>query len=143
MWNYALNNSEHAQATEEEITTLITNGKISPDTLVWKSGMDSWAEAKDTELGKVIQLHQKHGAPPPLQGISSQFSTTHIENNNVPKNSYTSLLPLISTPIAICTALMVWKFFPNVPKIWFIVGAGILASIVTYIANYLINNNKS
>jgi len=69
MWNYALNNSEHAEATEEEIKMLITNGKISSDTLVWKAGMDSWAKAKDTELGKVIQLHQKQ-TPPPIKRAS-------------------------------------------------------------------------
>jgi len=121
MWNYALNNSEHAEATEEEVTALIANGKISPDTLVWKAGMDGWAKAKNTELGKVIQLHQKQ-MPPPL--------AVTVIPPKLPKQYDESLAIFTDHKPAYTTAKERWKATACELPILFLGSIGLFLAIV-------------
>ena len=61
-WYYVHDNAQHGPFSLEEIKPLIADGSVSPSTLVWEKGMESWLEASETEL-KSLLLEE---APPPF-----------------------------------------------------------------------------
>ena len=42
-WYYEQNGQRQGPVPESELTTLLANGTITPQTLVWKEGMENWA----------------------------------------------------------------------------------------------------
>ena len=44
-WYYAVNNEQKGPVNESEIKTQLASGKLPPDSLVWKDGMDNWTPA--------------------------------------------------------------------------------------------------
>lgn len=61
-WYFSRDNSQQGPFSLEEIKTLIEDGTVSPSTLVWQKGMESWLAASDTELKSLLPEE----APPPL-----------------------------------------------------------------------------
>ena len=52
----------------EELRELVKEGKLTPDSLVWKKGMESWAEAKTVpELSPFFEGEDEE-TPPPIPG---------------------------------------------------------------------------
>ena len=48
---------------------LVKQGKLTPETLVWKKGMESWAEAQTiTELLPLFREEDEELLPPPIPG---------------------------------------------------------------------------
>ncbi|MBQ7855227.1 MAG: DUF4339 domain-containing protein [Muribaculaceae bacterium] len=44
--------------SEQELNTIVVNGKLTPDTLVWRRGMDGWTFArKVSEICKLFLLN--------------------------------------------------------------------------------------
>lgn len=41
-WHYAIHNERNGPVSEEELTTLVQNGTLNRDTLVWREGMPDW-----------------------------------------------------------------------------------------------------
>ena len=53
----------------DELLELVKQGKLTPDTLVWKKGMKSWAKAQTvTELLSLFDEDDDGSAPPPIPG---------------------------------------------------------------------------
>jgi uncharacterized membrane protein len=46
-WYYADNNTQQGPVLESELKGLLSAGKVTPDSLVWKEGMANWTAAKD------------------------------------------------------------------------------------------------
>ena len=44
-WYYAVNNEQKGPVSESEIKAQLATGKLPPDSLVWKDGMDNWTPA--------------------------------------------------------------------------------------------------
>lgn len=44
--------------SEQELNTIVANGKLSPDTLVWRRGMNGWTFAHNvSEINKLFLLN--------------------------------------------------------------------------------------
>lgn len=54
VWYYAVANEQQGPVTEDELASLIEQGTVRADTLVWREGMESWADAKSTVPGVLI-----------------------------------------------------------------------------------------
>lgn len=50
MWYYVQNGQRVGPVGEDEVRSLIANGTIQRQTLVWKKGMQNWVQAGTTEL---------------------------------------------------------------------------------------------
>jgi hypothetical protein len=50
MWYYVLNNQQCGPVDEDTIESLIKNGTIQKETLVWKAGMQEWRRADATSI---------------------------------------------------------------------------------------------
>lgn len=44
-WYYAVNNEQKGPVNESDLKTQLATGKLPPDSLVWKDGMDNWTPA--------------------------------------------------------------------------------------------------
>ncbi len=56
-WYYAEGKEKRGPFTEAQIRPLVTAGKITPDTLVWATGMTNWKPARETPLSILISSH--------------------------------------------------------------------------------------
>jgi len=61
MWYYLINQLRQGPFPLDQIKRLIESGTIQQDTLVWKSGLQNWAAAGETELADHF-----HAPPPPF-----------------------------------------------------------------------------
>jgi uncharacterized RDD family membrane protein YckC len=55
-WHYAENGQQAGPVSEEELLQLAQSGAVTPDTLIWHSGMDGWKPFREA----------RPGLPPPL-----------------------------------------------------------------------------
>lgn len=55
-WFYVEDGEQAGPVGEVALRSLIRNGHIQPDTLVWHEGMPEWQKAKDTEIKNLLQL---------------------------------------------------------------------------------------
>jgi uncharacterized membrane protein len=44
-WYYAVNNEQKGPVNESDLKTQLAGGKLPPETLVWKDGLDNWTPA--------------------------------------------------------------------------------------------------
>lgn len=51
-WWYNLNGQQIGPVSNEEISKLIKEGKLSADSMIWKQGMNNWMPVKHTEYAK-------------------------------------------------------------------------------------------
>ena len=64
----AVNDNSVGPLNYEELREFVREGKLSPDSLVWKKGMESWAEAKTVaELSPFFESEDAE-TPPPIPG---------------------------------------------------------------------------
>ncbi len=54
-WYYAAGEEKKGPFDEAQMAALLLNSEINAGTLVWSEGMSDWAEAGNTELGKLIK----------------------------------------------------------------------------------------
>ncbi len=73
VWYYAEEDRQRGPLSDEEFQELVTKGRVTDETLIWKDGMDSWQSFKDArEAGLVNHISPAHPgqsgpyiAPPP------------------------------------------------------------------------------
>lgn len=54
-----MDNTQFGPFPEDEIGQLITSGKLTGSSLVWKTGLQRWVEARTLpEINKVMMLHK-------------------------------------------------------------------------------------
>lgn len=46
VWYYSKNRQQQGPISEEQLRQLAATGQLQPSDLVWKHGMDQWAEAR-------------------------------------------------------------------------------------------------
>lgn len=46
-WYYAIGGEKHGPVSERYISTLVSEGRINSETLVWIDGMEDWTQAKN------------------------------------------------------------------------------------------------
>ena len=57
MWYFVdKNGQKQGPVSPEDIQSLIDADSITPNTLVWKSGMNSWSVMTDTELKELFPI---------------------------------------------------------------------------------------
>ncbi len=71
-WYYAIGNERKGPVSSESIVAFIKNGEISPNTLVWRQGIENWIPFTQSELSKSVTL----SPPPPPKVPASQKSTS-------------------------------------------------------------------
>jgi hypothetical protein len=80
MWYYSLNNQPVGPVSDETIQSLVQNGTVSRQTLVWKEGMGNWQTIDLTELAAffppVPVAPQQAIVPPPT--ITAQTAQPYM-----------------------------------------------------------------
>jgi len=66
-WYYVLNGTRSGPITQEQFDQLAQSGAITPDTLVWRSGMQTWLPLRDV----LTQTASANGAPGALDSDSA------------------------------------------------------------------------
>jgi hypothetical protein len=61
MWWYANGRSQKGPVDDETMRSLIVDGLVTPDSLVWSEGLDSWRPCSRTRLAEHVPVR-----PPPL-----------------------------------------------------------------------------
>ena len=54
-WYYVVDGASRGPVQEGEIAELFQNGGLSPETLVWKEGMDAWIPLQESPLAAAVQ----------------------------------------------------------------------------------------
>ena len=79
MWYYAQNNAPVGPITCDDLAGRIRTGVVTPDTLVFTSGMPQWQAAKDTpQLAALFAGSAPPAAPPPSIGRRAHDLTYRI-----------------------------------------------------------------
>jgi hypothetical protein len=61
-WYYLENGERKGPVDDQSIKNLLSQRKITEDTLVWKAGMPDWLRAKESPMTILF-------SPPPIPGI--------------------------------------------------------------------------
>ena len=69
-WHYADASKQQHQATEDQLPSLVSQGAITPATMVWTTGMASWQPAS-AALPSLFGSVSGGDVPPPIQGATS------------------------------------------------------------------------
>lgn len=72
-----INNTQNGPLNIDQIKQLISQGILTPNSLVWKEGMASWDKAENTDL---CQFFLIDGTPPPLPPSIESPNTPPITN---------------------------------------------------------------
>lgn len=67
MWYYALDGERKGPVEKEEVQSLINNGDLGVDDLVWRDGMDGWT--------RISEVEDFQPSPPPLPQDDSSTSS--------------------------------------------------------------------
>ncbi len=68
-YHVAINGNSVGPLNYEELREFVMEGKLTPDSLVWKKGMESWGEAKMMEdLSPLFEVEETE-TPPPIPDI--------------------------------------------------------------------------
>ena len=70
-WFYIRENMRYGPCQYDTMYSLVQNGQINKDTLVWKKGMVNWIPAYQTEL---IQIIKDNVPPLPNEIVSNKFA---------------------------------------------------------------------
>jgi len=84
-WYYSKDNAQQGPVSEPQLQELLSNGTITPDSLVWKDGMDDWVPAKTvptlfTQQGPGIGVLGAQ-APPNLPNSGQYIGQTPANEN--------------------------------------------------------------
>lgn len=74
-WHYEKNGVRHDNISEDNILSLIKNGTLNSDTLVWQQGMAEWCRLADTSLSSALQTQI---VPPQLPANKIPSTVTWI-----------------------------------------------------------------
>ena len=119
IWFYESNVEREGNLCLAEMIELINQGTITQGTQVWKRGTPTWITVEESELSRYL-----HDVPPPLS------------TNDVPPSLQTKKETVI-TPNS-----NEESFSTQFAGIWRFIYAPTFASIVTYLASYLIKGNS-
>ncbi len=109
-----LSGGQYGPATSNIMRQWLTEGRVSPDTLVWREGWRDWQQA-----GEVFPQLQNKDAPaemaksdePAAQPISSLIRQEI--GRQTPQNMLRLIVIFIVLTVIIITGLLVWAFFPR------------------------------
>lgn len=107
VWWYAINGERKGTISRDDLKDLFTQNQITPETLVWKEGMNNWEKIADiSSLSSLLS-----SAPPPLpypnspSPLPSDFAeedqslenaqTSYVVNNSQKRNNYFFLIGIV------------------------------------------------
>jgi hypothetical protein len=74
IWYYAVDDQEHGPITSAQLKSLAEAGKLKPDDLVWREGLDDWKPAREVSglfaAGQKTTPRTTEPAPPPPSAAS-------------------------------------------------------------------------
>ena len=92
MWFFNKAGIGHGPIEMPEMKSLIEAGEVRRDTLVWREGMQDWANAENTELSLEFK------GPPPLPEQPSPLPAMHKLSAGSTENQATSALEQVGLP---------------------------------------------
>jgi len=72
-WYFTLEGSQHGPVTEDDLKTMMSNGKVLPNDLVWREGMAEWQPVSQIPE---LMMQQPTGGPPSLSAASAPDFTS-------------------------------------------------------------------
>lgn len=74
-WHYLKPDNSTTTATADELPTLVANGTLTPQTMVWMEGMAGW----ETAARQMPELFARRGNPPPPLPPSAGRSSHEVD----------------------------------------------------------------
>ena len=75
-WYYAVNRQQEGPVTDIAVRSLIRDGIIQPETLLWRDGMSDWQKASETEFGSDFHQEEEYTQTPIIDTVLSPTSFT-------------------------------------------------------------------
>ena len=70
---YAEGQQQHGPFTVAQLKALIRDGKVTPQTLIWRKGMTNWTAARDVDDMAILFVDPNNGPPPPPRDNWGEF----------------------------------------------------------------------
>jgi uncharacterized membrane protein len=99
-WFYAANNEQKGPVNESELKASLATGKLTPDTLVWKDGMDNWTAANQVPAFMFRQPPTPAKIQPPVNPAAAPVVATKASPtvNNPSSTTPVDMSTLVGTP---------------------------------------------
>ena len=103
-WYYVVGESQHGPFEDDEIRRLLTEGKISDQTNVWRDGMDNWLPMSQVPewSGQVVSTNPYSTNPYGAQGQSYHSPYPIRHNNGAAITSMICGICAVVVPFVIC-----------------------------------------